>query len=83
MHLAAACALGVTLLAGPQDARETGPMAWGQHHAVLRASLQPACAPCKLRACHHPRGPICMRDISAQQALDSILPRLKGAVLCA
>lgn len=82
MHLAASCDLRVTLLAGPQDPRATGPQAWGPQHSVLRASLQPACAPCKLRTCHHPRGPVCMSDISAEQAIQAIAPHLRGALTC-
>jgi ADP-heptose:LPS heptosyltransferase len=83
MHLAAACDLGVTLLAGPQDERATGPEAWGKIHAALRSTLQPACAPCKLRTCHHPRGPICMSEITAQRAMDAVAPRIKGVTPCA
>lgn len=83
MHLAAACGLPVTLLAGPQDPRATGPMAWGPLHAALRASLPPACAPCKRRECHHPRGPVCMSDLSAARALDAVEAKLRGAISCA
>ena len=83
MHLAAACDLGVTLLAGPQDERATGSEAWGEIHTTLRSSLQPACAPCKLRTCHHPRGPVCMKDITAQRALEAVTPLLQGADACA
>jgi len=82
MHLAAACDLPVTLLAGPQDPRATGPMAWGPEHSALRASLQPACAPCKLRRCHHPRGAVCMSDLSAEQAIQAVEPLLRGALTC-
>ncbi len=82
MHLAAACELGVTLLSGPQDERATGAEAWGEIHTTLRSSLQPACAPCKLRTCHHSRGPVCMKDITAQRALEAIAPLLQGAKAC-
>lgn len=83
MHLAAACELGVTLLAGPQDERATGPEAWGENHSTLRSSLQPACAPCKLRTCHHLRGPICMKDITAQRAIEAVFPLIQGTHTCA
>ena len=83
MHLAAACDLPVTVLAGPQDARATGPMAWGPMHSALRSPLPPACAPCKLRSCNHPRGPVCMSDLSAERALNALGPVLQGALPCA
>jgi len=83
MHLAAACDLPVTLLAGPQDPRATGPAAWGPLHSVLQSTLPPACAPCKRRSCHHPRGPVCMSDLSAERALNAIAPALQGALPCA
>ena len=83
MHLAAACGLPVTLLAGPQDPRATGPMAWGSHHSALHASLPPACAPCKLRQCHHPRGAVCMSDLSPEQVIRAVEPLLRGAFACA
>jgi ADP-heptose:LPS heptosyltransferase len=75
-HLAAAVDLSVLLLAGPRDARLTGP--WpvplegtgparpgrtaGPHRAVRVQGLD--CAPCRSRTCHHPRGPVCMGDLS-------------------
>ena len=82
MHLAAACGLPVTLLAGPQDPRATGPMAWGSHHSALHASLPPACAPCKLRQCHHPRGAVCMSDLSPEQVIRAVEPLLRETLTC-
>lgn len=76
MHLAAACELGVTVLAGPQDERATGPEPWGKIHAALRSPTTPACAPCKLRTCHHPRGPICMSEITATRALEALTSKM-------
>lgn len=68
MHLAWASGLRVVCLAGPQDARRTGP--WplaGQDgpHRVVRAAAGPECAPCFARRCTHPRGPVCMAEIGA------------------
>jgi ADP-heptose:LPS heptosyltransferase len=83
MHLAAACDLPVTLLAGPQDPRSTGPMAWGPLHSALRSPLPPACAPCKQRTCHHPRGAVCMSDLTAAHALDAVKAGTQGAISCA
>jgi ADP-heptose:LPS heptosyltransferase len=83
MHLAAACGLRLTLLAGPQDPRATGPTAWDSDHTILRANHPPTCAPCNLRRCHHPLGPICMSEISADDALDTLENNSRGATTCA
>ena len=83
MHLAAACDLPVMLLAGPQDPRATGPMAWGPLHSALQSALPPACSPCKQRICHHPRGAVCMSDLTAARALDAIEASSQGAISCA
>jgi ADP-heptose:LPS heptosyltransferase len=67
-HLAASVGLPVVVLAGPQDERRTGP--WppagaASANRIVRASRQPACAPCLERRCAHPGGPVCMSDIAA------------------
>ena len=65
-HLAVACGLAVTSLAGPQDAARTGPWAGADApHRTLRAAQQPSCAPCLERRCSHAEGPVCMAGISA------------------
>jgi len=77
MHLAAALALPVVCLAGPQDARRTGPwpLPGGPDalHAVLRAPDPPACAPCLARRCTHPEGAVCMSRIRPEAALRTLL----------
>ena len=83
MHLAAACGLPVTLLAGPQDPDATGPMAWGSAHSAVRAPLPPACAPCLRRRCHHPRGAVCMSELSVSRALSALSENTGGALSCA
>lgn len=76
MHLAVACGLPVVALEGPQDHRLTGP--WpvppvgvpeAGPHAVLRAALQPDCAPCRARHCVHPGGAVCMTKLDPDQVL--------------
>jgi len=76
MHLAAACGLPVTVLAGPQDAERTGP--WHPPgsptpHRVLRAADPPDCAPCLARSCTHPRGNVCMTEITPERVVDDLL----------
>jgi ADP-heptose:LPS heptosyltransferase len=76
MHLAWAAGMRVVLLAGPQDERRTGP--WpvprsgsplassaerAHEHAIVRAGMQPSCAPCLSRRCTHPEGNVCMTRI--------------------
>ncbi|MDZ4774085.1 MAG: glycosyltransferase family 9 protein [Planctomycetota bacterium] len=68
MHIAWASGLRVVVLAGPQDARYTGP--WPpidrvqpEHHRVIRAAPAPHCAPCFSRTCAHPGGNVCMQRI--------------------
>ena len=80
LHLAVACGLPVTCLAGPQSHLRTGP--WpvpgrnarsardGGRHAVLRAAVEPSCAPCLARRCSHPDGPVCMRRIDPSLVLE-------------
>ncbi len=76
MHLAWTRGLPVVLLAGPQDARRTGP--WpadapaNPDHRVVRAAAQPDCAPCRARTCAHPEGPVCMRRIRAEDVLGAL-----------
>ncbi len=79
-HLAAACGLPVTLLAGPQSHLRTGP--WpvatppttcGGLHRVLRSPLELACAPCFARACGHPQGPVCMASIEPSAVAQALL----------
>jgi ADP-heptose:LPS heptosyltransferase len=82
-HLAAACGLSVHLLAGPQDALRTGPWPLALElplphtqepkdspHRVLRHPAPPDCAPCLARSCDHPRGPICMSELSPTRVAD-------------
>ena len=83
MHLAASCGLPVTLLAGPQDPSATGPEAWGSAHTALRSPLPPACAPCMRRTCHHPRGAVCMSELTADRALAAVSTSSGGALSCA
>jgi len=70
-HVAAACGLPVTLLAGPQDARRTGP--WpaagarpsaASPHRIVQAEEAPICSPCLARVCTHPAGPVCMTGLA-------------------
>ena len=76
-HLAAACGLPVTVLCGPHSHLRTGPwpvVGHGPHRAV-RAAVQPSCAPCLARSCSHAQGPVCMRELAADEvrmALGSI-----------
>lgn len=73
-HLAAACGMGVDLLAGPQDPDRTGP--WprnGLVHRVLTRPDPPDCQPCRARVCSHAEGPICMRGITPAQVSERLL----------
>ncbi len=76
LHLAAASGLRVVALEGPQDARRTGPWPLAREvalapapgpHAALRARRSPDCAPCLERVCRHAEGPVCMRDLEAEE----------------
>lgn len=81
LHLAWACGLRVVCLAGPQDARRTGPwpIADGAGpHAVVRARAEPACAPCLARRCTHAAGPVCMTHIDLADVL-AALARVRAA----
>ncbi|MCA8981522.1 MAG: glycosyltransferase family 9 protein [Planctomycetes bacterium] len=76
-HLAAAVGLPVICLSGPQDAARTGP--WpvpgpASPHRVLRAELEPDCAPCFARTCSHPQGPVCMSGIDPYRAARLVAP---------
>ncbi len=79
MHMAAALAVPVIALFGPTEARRTGP--WGSLHQVLRAEVQPACAPCYQRQCQR-RESTCLMGISVDTVLDaaqrSLNPRLSS-----
>ena len=64
LHLAVACGLRTVALAGPQDARRTGPYPGSEiDHAVMRSERELECAPCLARHCQHPEGPVCMSDL--------------------
>jgi ADP-heptose:LPS heptosyltransferase len=78
LHLACAAGLPAVCLAGPQDARRTGPWPAGAGRdagAVVRAAELPACAPCLRRACRHPEGPVCMRDIAVSDVAAALAAR--------
>jgi len=66
MHLAAANGVRVVTLEGPQAAERTGPwpLAPDSYHRILRALDSPDCAPCFARACKHPKGNVCMGNLS-------------------
>jgi heptosyltransferase-1 len=79
-HLAAACGLPVTLLAGPQTHLRTGPWPVAEPsphgpspHRVLRSALEVDCAPCFARACRHPQGPVCMASIEPAAVTRALL----------
>ncbi len=82
-HLAAASGLPVIALAGPQDARRTGPwpLAPLGPHRVLRARVQPSCAPCLARDCTHALGPVCMSELEPSALLDAALDAASVAAL--
>ena len=64
LHLAESCGLDVLCLAGPQDELRTGPFTGRS----LRSEFPPPCAPCRERSCSHPRGPVCMSELTAERA---------------
>jgi ADP-heptose:LPS heptosyltransferase len=77
MHVAWSFGMRVTLLAGPQDERRTGP--WpppdrpgASRHAVVRAFHAPHCAPCFARRCAHPLGNVCMQRIEPERAAQTV-----------
>jgi len=75
LHLAAACELPVLGLAGPQDARRTGP--WplpgaDSPHRVLRAPEPLYCAPCLRRHCERPQGVACMEGIRPEAVIRAL-----------
>jgi ADP-heptose:LPS heptosyltransferase len=74
-HLAAAVGLPVLCLSGPQAAERTGP--WPipgptSPHRVMRAPLEPDCAPCFARLCTHPDGLVCMQRITADSVVEEL-----------
>jgi len=75
LHLAAAHGLAVVALEGPQDAARTGPWPLAGPHAVVRSSREPECAPCLKHVCHHPSGPVCMRELAPEQVLAALVAR--------
>ncbi len=78
MHLAAAMGLSVVALAGPQSHLRTGPWPPPERagnlarHRIVRATDQPACAPCFARRCTHRDGPVCMERIDSAQVLAAL-----------
>ncbi len=75
MHLAAANGVRVVTLCGPQDAARTGPwpVAPDTPHRTLRAQDSPDCAPCFSRTCRHPKGNVCMENITPEAVADLCL----------
>ena len=74
MHLAWASGLDVVLIAGPQDARATGPWASIGSHQVLHAPGFP-CMPCLKRTCEvAPEDSFapCMTAVTPHQVLNAI-----------
>ncbi|MBI5434358.1 MAG: glycosyltransferase family 9 protein [Planctomycetes bacterium] len=74
LHLAWSSGVPVTCLAGPQDARRTGPWPLGEgspHRAVV-ARERPSCAPCLSRRCDHPQGNVCMRALAVEDVLAAL-----------
>lgn len=72
-HLAAAVGLPVVCLSGAQDAARTGPWPGSRgRHRVLRADVEPDCAPCFARSCSHPDGLVCMQRIAATRVADEL-----------
>ena len=74
-HVAAASGLPVVGLAGPQDARRTGP--WptpgpSSAHKVVRAGEALECAPCLARRCRLPEGPLCMERLAVGAVLEAL-----------
>lgn len=72
MHLAAAQGLCVVALEGPQDGARTGPWPPANGHRVVRSAQEPECAPCLKRRCRHAQGPVCMREIQAEDVLAAL-----------
>lgn len=82
IHLAAACGLPCTLLAGPQDPDRTGP--WPppsprSPHRALRALAELPCRPCLSRTCGFERPRACLEDLPASAVFD----RADGYSSCA
>ena len=74
MHLAWASGLDVVMIAGPQEARATGPWAPSGRHKVLKAADFP-CRPCLKRTCEVAPGDSfapCMVAVTPHQVLDAI-----------
>lgn len=78
-HLAAACGLRVTLLAGPQSHERTGPWPVAEPsargaspHRAVRSRRDLDCAPCFARRCRRAEGAVCMASIEAAQVLDAL-----------
>ncbi|TAJ12543.1 MAG: lipopolysaccharide heptosyltransferase family protein [Planctomycetota bacterium] len=63
LHLACSVDLPTLALAGPQDPRRTGPYPPHAHRA-LTSPDELACRPCLARRCAHPRGPVCLSELS-------------------
>lgn len=61
LHLAVAAGLRAIALAGPQDARRTGPH--GSAHTVLQAPGELSCRPCLRRSCQLAEGPRCLDEL--------------------
>ncbi|MCC6407653.1 MAG: glycosyltransferase family 9 protein [Planctomycetes bacterium] len=74
LHLAWTSGLAVTCLAGPQDARRTGPWPLGDRspHRAVVARERPSCAPCLSRRCDHPQGNVCMRALAVEDVLAAL-----------
>ena len=71
-HLAAACGLPVTLLAGPQDPGRTGP--WpppgpGSANRVAQTPGDLACRPCLRSTCSFERPRACLEELSPEYVL--------------
>ncbi len=73
IHLAAACGLPCTLLAGPQDPARTGPWPPPSNRSPHRALLAPtdlACRPCLRRTCRFERPQACLEELPASAVFD-------------
>ena len=71
MHMAAAMGVPVVALFGPTDERKWGP--WGEGHTVITKRL--SCYPCKPHKCADND---CMKQITAEEALDAVESRLSA-----
>jgi heptosyltransferase-1 len=83
LHLAAACDLPVLCLAGPQDARLTGPFpppGAPSPHVVLRSTVPLFCAPCRHRSCSRASEAPCMTTISPDAVLQALRVRTPEGV---